>query len=147
MDSDLDDDDEDVSPPRAVVGTPVPPTIPNSSLLEHIATFRFFHHYVSADRTFCRLDLDFTSFIIDHATMRSSLAEVVIALGILTLPRKTDASSMAARLRYARSLRLTNRALRDSFGVKSDEVLMAVILLSFFEASRYTSSRGCCPEV
>lgn len=127
----------------------VPATIPNSTLLEHIATSRFFHHYVSPSRTFCRLDLDFTSFVIDNAAMRSTLAEIVIALGILTLPRKTDASCMASRLRYARALRLTNRALRDEIEAKSDEVLMAVILLSFFEVSPLRKpgvlhSRGLC---
>lgn len=119
--------------PSAVTGTRIPPTIPNSTLLEHIATSRFFHHYVSADRTFCRLDLDYTTFIIDNATMRAALAECIIALGILTLPRRSEASCMAARLRYARALRLTNHALRDKAEAKSDEILMAVILLSFFE--------------
>ena len=120
----------------------VPATIPNSTLLEHVATSRFFHHYVSPTRTFNRLDLDFATAVIDNAAMRSTLDEIVIALGILTLPRKTEASYTAARSRYARALRMTNQALQDPEEAKSDGVLMAVILLSCFEVS---SNLNRCP--
>ena len=114
---------------------PLPQTIPNSTLLEHIATSRFFHHYVSPKRTFWRLDLDFTSSVIDDATNRSVLAEAVIALGILTLPTRTRASCLAAQCRYTRALRMTNQALADAQQSKLDETLMAVILLGLYEAS------------
>lgn len=114
-------------------GVSPPASIPNSSLLDHIATSRFFHHYVSPKRTFCRLDLDFTSSVIDRAKKRSTLAEIIIALGILTLPRKTYASCLAARSRYTKALRRTNRALQDPVQAKSDEALLAVILLGLFE--------------
>lgn len=136
-----DEPGEDDAVETSSVGTSaedqVPACIPNSTLLEHVATSRFFHHYVSPTRTCFRLDLDFTSFIIDNACMRSTLSEVVIALGILTLPRKSSASCTAARLRYARALKLTNKALQNDTEAKSDEVLMAVILLSFFEVSSF----------
>lgn len=115
--------------------TELPATIENASLLEHIATSRFFHHYVSPRRSFCRLDLDYTTSVIDQSTKRSVLAEVIIALGILTLPRRTSASCTAARCRYSRALRLTNKALEDTAEAKSDGVLMAVILLGLFEVS------------
>lgn len=136
------DDASETSPRDTACKDVVPPAIPNSSLLEHIATSRFFHHYVSPTRTCFRLDLDFTSFVIDNAAMRSTLSEAVIALGILTLPRKSSASCTAARLRYGRALKLTNEALRNDTAAKSDEVLMAVILLSFFEVrTRISNSR------
>lgn len=139
-------DASEASPRDTACKDLVPPTIPNSTLLEHIATSRFFHHYVSPTRTCFRLDLDFTSFVIDNAAMRSTLSEAVIALGILTLPRKSSASCTAARLRYARALKLTNEALRNDTAAKSDEVLMAVILLSFFEVGtvvRVVQSSRC----
>lgn len=113
----------------------LPPTIANASLLEHIATSRFFYHYVFPNRSFCRLDLDFTTSVIACSTKRGILAEVIIALGILTLPRKTSASCLAARCRYSRALRLITQALEDPVEAKSDGVLMAVILLGLFEVS------------
>ena len=67
---------------------PLPACISNSSLLEHIATSRFFHHYVSPNRTFYQLDLDFTSSIVDQANRRSMLAEIIIALGRRQSPRR-----------------------------------------------------------
>ena len=114
----------------------IPRDIPNSSLLEHIATSRFFHHYVSPTRTFFRLDLDFTHAVIDGASKRAILAEAIVAMGILTLPNKSRAAYLAARIRHTRALRLTNKALRDAEFAKSDEVLMAVILLGLYEVSR-----------
>lgn len=116
-------------------GSKVPATIPNSALLEHVATSRFFHHYVSPSRTAYRLNLDFTSWVIDHATTRNILAEVIIALGILTLPQQNSASLLAARCRYTRAIRLTNEAIADTKLVKTDGVLMAVILLGLYEVS------------
>ena len=111
----------------------VPEGIPSSSLLEEIAISRFFHHYVSPTRTFFRLDLDFTHSVIDGASRRPVLAEAIIAMGILTLPNKDQAAYNAARLRHTRALRLTNKALQDSQYAKSDEVLMAVLLLGLYE--------------
>jgi hypothetical protein len=113
----------------------IPRNIPNSSLLEHIATSRFFHHYVSPTRTFFRLDLDFTHSVIDGAFKRAILAEAIIAMGILTLPNKSRAAYTAARVRHTRALRLTNKALLNLEYAKSDEMLMAVILLGLYEVS------------
>ena len=120
----------------------MPNTIPNSSLLEHIATSRFFHHYGCPKRTFYRLELDYISSVIDNATNRGILAEIIIALGILTWPSKSPASRLAARCRYARALRLTNQALVDAKQTNTDEVLMAVILLGCYEVSRYASGNS-----
>lgn len=113
----------------------VPASIPDSSLLEHIATSRFFHHYVSPTRTFFRLDLDFTHSVIDGASKRAILAEAVIAMGILTLPNKSRSAYTGARIRHTRALRRTNKALLDPEYAKSDEMLMAVILLGLYEVS------------
>ena len=113
----------------------LPKIIPSSTLLEHIATSRFFHQYLSPKRTFWRLDLDFTSTVIENATKRSILSEIVIALGILTLPTRSRASYLAARCRYTRALRFTNQALADPKQSRLDEVLMAVILLGLYEVS------------
>ena len=121
----------------------LPASIPNSSLLEHIATSRFFHHYVSPTRTFVRLDLDYLSSVIDHATKRNILAEAIIALGILTLPTKTRVSWEAARCRYSRALRFTNKALADAEQAKSDEALMAVILIGLYQVSWLSQMRLC----
>ena len=107
----------------------IPEGIPDSSLLEQIATSRFFHHYVSPTRTFWRLDLDFTHAVIDGASHRAVLAEAIVAMGILTLPNKDRSAYAAARLRHTRALRLTNKALQDDEYAKSDEILMAVLLL------------------
>ena len=133
--------DEDLGPSPNQLVKPVsqepqvPSSIPNSTLLEHIATSRFFLHYISPTRTFHRLDLDYTSAIIDHAVQRNILAEAIISLGILTLPRKTSSSMLAARCRYSRALRMTNKALADPDQAKSDDVFMAVILLGLFETT------------
>ena len=120
---------------RRTRNSSIPRDIPNSSLLEHIATSRFFHHYVSPTRTFFRLDLDFTHHVIDGASKRAILAEAIIAMGILTLPNKSRAAYMAAKIRHTRALRLTNKALLNPEYAKSDEMLMAVILLGFYEVS------------
>lgn len=122
--------------PLTLLDRRVPATIPNSTLLEHIATSRFFHHYVSPTRSFCRLDLDYLSSIIDNASQRSTLAEAIIALGILTLPAEPQVIQPAARCRYSRALRFTNKALADAEHAKTDEVLMAVILLGLYQVSR-----------
>ena len=125
------------SPDRSIAPPPsIPGAIPNSSLLEHIATSRFFHHYVSPTRTLFRLDLDFTQALIQKATKRGILAEAIIAMGILTLPKKDGSVHTAARIRHNRALRLTNVALRDSAYAESDEMLMAVILLGLYEVRR-----------
>ena len=54
-------------------------------------------------------------------------------MGILTLPNKDRAAYSAARLRHSRALRLTNKALQNPQYAKSDEILMAVILLGLYE--------------
>ena len=113
----------------------LPPTIPNSSLMEYIAVTQFFYHYVSPSRTFCRLDLDYVSSVIDRATKRNILTEAIISLGVLTLPIPTRVSRAAASTRYARALRLTKQALCESMFATTDEALMAVILLGLYEVS------------
>ena len=61
------------------------------------------------------------------------LAEAIIAMGILTLPNKDRPAYAAARLRHTRALRFTNKALQNDEYAKSDEILMAVILLGLYE--------------
>lgn len=128
--------DRETGPSSTGPSSAVPRSIPNSVLLEQVATSRFFHHYVSSTRTFFRLDLDFTHSVIEGASRRGILAEAIIAMGILTLPNKSRSACVAARIRHNRALRLTSKALRSPKYVMSDELLMAVILLGLYEVGK-----------
>ena len=111
----------------------LPSQIPNSTLLEHVATSCFFHHYALPASTFYRIGIEWVSDIVDSAQSRRKLAEIIVALGILTLPERSSASVSASRMRYTKALRLTNRALQDSDTARTDETLLAVVLLGLYE--------------
>ena len=120
----------------------LPASIPVSTFLEYIATSHFFSNYVSKNRTFARLDLDFTSEIVDRASNRSALAEAVVALGILTLPKQSPRHRQAAQYRYSRALRFMHRALSDTSKATSDETMLGVILLGLYEVGLFLAGRS-----
>lgn len=120
----------------------LPAQIPNSSLLEHVAISNFFQQYVSPEHTFYRLNLDFVTNVIDDAQGRRKLTEIIIALGILILPNRSSSSVVAARTRYTKALRLTNEALAQPDSARTDEALLAVILLGLYEVSPTQAFQG-----
>lgn len=108
------------------------------SLPEDLATWLFFRQYVEEDSSGSKTDLDFLPVVYNHATIRGALSEIIVALGMtLNVEARQDAEVMVtAQRKYASALRQTNESLSDPKRAKSDELLVAVMLLALYEVRR-----------
>lgn len=79
--------------------------------------------------------LNYLSMAYNTWPASAALSESIISLGIagLSNTEKSSEGMCEARRRYAIALRLTNTALADPTQVKTDQILMAVLLLALFE--------------
>jgi hypothetical protein len=84
--------------------------------------------------------LNYLSMAYNSRPASAALLESMISLGVAGLSNtgKSPEVMSAARRRYAIALRLTNTALADPTQVKTDQTLMAVLVLALFEVCSNT---------
>lgn len=119
----------DTSTPES---TPTPWTL--STSVEHQASCFFVQNYVLASSGSAKGHLDHIPQLAG-ASGNEPLVVTLTAVGLAGLANfKNDPFTMAAaRQKYASALHLTNTILRDPVGVRTDQTLTIVILLSVFE--------------
>jgi hypothetical protein len=122
------------------VGSPCAP--PSLSVEEESMCF-FFHNWILSVSRTSQGGTSTTSFFEDIPSMLHDpsrnrlLRHTVVCLGKagLAIHKRSSTTKLAAEADYAVALRLTNRALGNENEVKSDQTLIAVMLLGIYEAS------------
>ena len=87
------------------------------------------------------IDLDFLPDIYRQASPRGMLTDIIAALGLIASPNaKHDQRFVTASLeKYTSAIHLTNEAISDPVRAASDEVLVTVMLITFFEVGHKLS--------
>ncbi len=82
-----------------------------------------------------KLWVEYIPGMLQDSTSNFMLRQTVICLGKAGLAIQTGSvqTKMAAETDYAAALRLTNMALSDAVEAKSDQTLLTVMLLAFYE--------------
>jgi hypothetical protein len=103
--------------------------------LKELSMAFYWTNYVLPNPTSTNGYLDYLSILYSKRPTSAALSEVITSLGMAGISnlRKSSEIMVEARRSYATALRLTNTALADPTQVKTDETLMAVLLLAFYE--------------
>ena len=129
---------------RVSVSQPTPTLQAPSTSVEHQARCFFVKNYVWADSDSARGHLDHVPGLFG-ACGNDTLVVTLTAVGMAALANlKSDPGMMAAaRQNYVTALHLTNAALQDTVGVRTDQTLTAVILLGIFEVHNLLFCDAC----
>lgn len=102
---------------------------------EEQATCFFFRNYVLGDIKFINGDFQFLPEVYLNQEVGTALSQSVTSLGMAGLAHFWGASSIMsqAQAKYNAALRLVSSLLRNIEDAKSDQTLMAVILLGLYE--------------
>jgi hypothetical protein len=111
---------------------------------EEQATCFFFRNYVLGDSKFINGEFQFLPELYGNQEVGTALSQSIASLGMAGLAHFWGASSIMsqAQAKYNAALRLVSSLLRNIEGAKSDQTLMAVILLGLYEVC-FTASQSC----
>ncbi|KAK5113609.1 hypothetical protein LTR85_010838 [Meristemomyces frigidus] len=118
------------------VASPLPGVFGPSFVLGVTAPNIFFTQFVNIGSGYTKTDFDFVKSIYPTVSENGMLADMVSALGMLSVARKNNEQSirLAAAQKYARALCLTQQALEDADRVRLDETVATVALLALHES-------------
>ena len=106
--------------------------------IEEQATCFFFQNYVFEDQDpSAKSPFDYLPSLFRDLPLKSVLSEAVIAVGLagIASTRKASQVMTAAQLRYTVTVRAISAVIADIEQVKQDQVLVAVLLLGFYEVN------------
>lgn len=111
---------------------------------EEQATCFFFRNYVLEEQKFHNGNFQYLSDLYACEEIGESLAETVACLGLVGLASFWKASNImtSAKAKYNSALRLVSSRLRSVEEAKSDQTLVAVMLLGLYETNTCSSRQS-----
>jgi hypothetical protein len=111
--------------------------------LDQQATCYFFHNYVLEKHQYIRGNFQYLPDVYAHQKVGPGVSNIVIALGLAGLGHLWRSSDIAsnAHKRYTSALWQVGTQLRDNGKAKSDQTLIAVMLLGLYEVRIKTYSQ------
>lgn len=126
--------DKAVTPERATVDNQTL-SLSLSVPLEEQATCFFFRNFIFPDAGSSRPPLSCMPVIFKQESASSPLSAIVASIGMAGMSnlKKSPDIMVLARQKHVSALRLINSSIRDPESAKSDQMLIAVLLLGLFE--------------
>ena len=111
---------------------------------EDQASSFFFRNYVSEEQQYRSGNFQYLADIYATEDVGSALTDVVVSLGMVGLSHFWKAPSIMANAhtKYNSALRLVSEKLRDVEAAKSNQVLVAVMLLGLYETNTCTGPQS-----